>query len=182
MRTPHTASHPLHAPFWHLLAWTGVLLIAAMLTLTWRAQNIAMSSALAVFLASSLLVLRLGSVLPSFVRLLLVLTAVLNGAGGAFDWFESVAWFDELAHAWSGFAGMSAIGYAYARDGDERKRRHLVGWCTGMGLVLGIGWEIIEELLGDLEALDTLSDLVMDVIGAWLGGVFARHAVRQVVA
>ncbi|MEJ7929900.1 hypothetical protein WG922_07940 [Ramlibacter sp. AN1015] len=177
MSPRHTPRSPLDAGAWNLLAFLGVLLIAALLSMVWQAQQTTMTWALGIFLVAGTAILLLK--VPSLFRFLLVLSALLNGAGGTFGWFEDYAWFDEFVHAYSGFAGLSAIGLLYARD-VRRTRAHLVWWCTGMGLALGIGWEMVEGMMGELGFMDTVSDLVMDTIGAALGGLFAWHALRIV--
>lgn len=162
-----------------MLAWVGVLLIAALLALVWMAGRSALVWALGIFLVASLGIQLLKDKLPSLFIFLLVLAALLNGAGGTFDWFNAYPWFDELVHVYTGFAGLSAIGYLHALNVNPG-RAQLVGWCAGMGLALGIGWEMIEGLVGDLGFVDTLSDLVLDTAGAALGGLFAWHALRAV--
>jgi hypothetical protein len=137
-----------------------------------------MSWALAIFLVATLAIVLLIRRLPALLRFLLVFAALLSGAGGAFDWFEGYVWYDELVHTYTGFAGLLAIGYLYARDRPEL-RVNLVRWCVVMGLALGIGWEVVEELGGDLEFWDTLSDLVLDTVGAALGGVAARRVLLR---
>ncbi|TFY98455.1 hypothetical protein [Ramlibacter rhizophilus] len=167
------------APLWRGFACTGVLLIAAQLVLAWHAQRMLMVTGLAVFVLAGLAAAWVPSRLPSLLRLLLVLAALLNAAGGFFRWFDNVPWFDELAHGYTGFAGLAAIGFLYARV-DVLRRDSLVGWCAAMGLALGVGWEVLEGMAGPLGLVDTLSDLVMDVLGAALGGAFARHVLQAV--
>jgi VanZ family protein len=41
------------------------------------------------------------------------------------------------------------------------------------GLFLGIVWEVLEALFLNLSWVDTLSDLVLDMVGAALGGWLA---------
>jgi hypothetical protein len=175
---PFTASIPLRSDPWRALAWAGVLLIATLLVRVWQAQRPELVLAMLVFLASTVAVQLFLRQLPSLFALMLVVAALLSAGGGVFHWFESVRWYDEAVHAYTGFAGMGAIGYLYARTRSLR-RSTLVWWCTGMGLGLGIGWEVIEELVGDLEMVDTATDLVLDTLGAALGGAFAWQAVQQ---
>ena len=173
-RTGAAAPSALQASAWRRLAWLCVLLIAALLARAWSGQQWKMTAALAIFLLASLGILRLRR-LPAVFQFLLVFAALVNGAGGAFDWFEAISWYDEFAHLYTGFAGLAAIGYLYARD-LQVARGHLVAWCIGMALVLGGGWECLEALGGELDFGDTLSDLVLNTIGAALGALFAGHA------
>lgn len=167
----------LRSPVWRLLAWAAAAGLAALLVVVWTARHAVLVWSLAIFLAAALGVLRLRPVLPDLFACLLVLAALLNAAGGAFTWFETIAWYDEAIHAFTGFAGLAAIGWLAARRRDDR-RRMLVPWCAGLGLVLGIGWEVIEGLVGNLAWRDTLSDLVLDTVGAALGGLAARRALE----
>ena len=155
-----------------------MLLIVALLAMVWNAEQPDLVLAMLIFLAACLALLRFVKRLPGFFVFLLVLAALLNGAGGAFRWFEVYRWFDEAIHTYTGFAGLGAIGYLYSRDRPIR-RESLIAWCSGMGLLLGIGWEVIEGFVGDLEAVDTATDLVLDKIGAALGGWFAWHWVGR---
>lgn len=166
---------------WRMLAWAGVFLIAALLVRVWQAQRPDLVMAMSIFLAATLAIQLLLKQLPSLFAFMLVVAALLSGAGGVFDWFEAFRWYDEAVHTYTGFAGMAAIGYLYARR-RTLPRSHLVWWCTGMGLLLGSGWEVIEGLIGDLEAVDTASDIVLDTAGAALGGAFAWQALQQAPA
>lgn len=175
---PSIAFPTLRCDPWRALAWAGVFLIATLAVRVWQAQRPELVLALLVFLASTAAVQLFLRQLPSLFAFMLVVAALLSACGGVFHWFESVRWYDEAVHAYTGFAGMGAIGYLYARTRSPR-RSALVWWCSGMGLLLGIGWELIEELVGDLEMVDTASDLVLDTLGAALGGAFAWKALQQ---
>lgn len=168
------ASSLLQSPLWRLLAWAATAALAALLVVVWTAGHAVLVWSLVIFLAATLGVLRLRPVLPDLFACLLVLAALANAAGGAFAWFETIAWYDEAVHAFTGLAGLAAIGWLAARTRDDR-RRVLVAWCAALGLLLGIGWEVVEGLVGDLEWRDTVSDLVLDTLGAALGGLAARR-------
>ncbi len=159
---------------WRYAAWVMVVGLSALLVHTAANGVTVMALGLAVFVAASLAVLMGMRRLPEALCCLLVAAALFNGAGGAFHWMDGVAWYDEVAHATTGFAGLAAIGYLYALDRVER-RATLVRWCIAMGLVLGVGWEVVEGIAGDLERWDTLSDVALDVVGAAFGGIAARR-------
>jgi len=107
--------------------------------------------------------------LPIFFGLAIVVAAAVNAAGYVFTlWHEETA-FDEIVHAYTGFAGMAAIGWGMIRA------RTFPGWSPGLlvaamlgiGLVLGIAWEGFEALIGIVGSRkDTLIDLAMDMAGA----------------
>lgn len=153
------------------------MLIGALLVMALKAHNAALVLAMAIFLAAALAVqVLLRKRLPGVLAFLLVLSALLNGAGGSFEWFETYRWYDESIHLYTGFAGLAAIGYVYARDQALRPAA-LAWWCTAVGLALAVGWEVIEGLVGDLEAVDTASDIALGTIGSALGGLFAARLV-----
>jgi hypothetical protein len=164
------ASHP---DPWRALAWVAVALIGALLAHAWFTRMPELMLAQSIFLVSCVALLLVMRELPGLLALLVVLAALANGAGGAFQWFDGIVWFDEAVHTYSCFAGLAAIGWLWASRHPER-RASLVAFCAGLGLVLGIGWEMVEGVLGDLEFVDTATDLVFDVVGATLGGVLAR--------
>lgn len=175
----HDLTRPLiRTDLWRPLAWAGVLLIAALLAMALKAQQPALVLAMSIFLAATLAIQLLLKRLPGLLAFLLVLAALLNGAGGAFEWFESVWWYDEAVHTYTGFAGLAAIGWLYAHE-RRRPLAFLVGWCAAMGLALGIGWEVIEGLVGDLEAVDTVTDILLDTAGAALGGWLAWRLIGR---
>ncbi len=172
--SPPPAAPLLQSPLWRGVAWAAVAGLAALLVVVWTQRHAPLVWSLCIFLAASLGVLRLRS-LPPLLACLLVVAALVNACGGAFRWFETIAWYDEVVHTYTGFAGLAAIGWLAARTRDDR-RRVLVPWCAALGLALGVGWEVIEGLVGDLAWRDTLSDLVLDTVGAALGGLLARRA------
>jgi hypothetical protein len=49
----------------------------------------------------------------------------------------------------------------------------------GLGLGLGIAWEIVEMTFLNLSLVDTLVDLVMDTLGAMLAGPFMAWISRR---
>jgi hypothetical protein len=178
-RGMQSAIHELPShDLWRAFAWIGVALIAGLLAFAWASGERDLILAMAIFLAATLAVQLLVKQLPSMFAFLLVVVALVNGAGGSFGWFESFRWYDEGVHLYSGFAGMAAIGCLYAR-GRHLRCAAFVAWCTGMGLALAIGWEIIEGLMGDLEAIDTTTDVMLGTTGAALGGWFAWRVVVQ---
>jgi hypothetical protein len=164
---------PSHTDPWRLLAWVAVALIGALLAQAWFARVPELMLAQSIFLVSCVALLLVMRELPGLLALLVVLAALANGAGGAFDWFDRIVWFDEAVHTYSCFAGLAAIGWLWAFKHPER-HGSLVAFCAGLGLVLGIAWEMVEGVLGDLEFVDTATDLVFDVVGATLGGVLAK--------
>lgn len=123
--------------------------------------------------------------LPILFGLSVAVAAAVNGAGYVFTlWHEETA-FDEIVHAYTGFAGMAAIGWAMFHG------RLLAGWPSawlvaamlGIGLLLGIAWEGFEALIGIIGSRrDTLIDLAMDMAGALIAAAlicWVRSRSRQ---
>jgi hypothetical protein len=121
--------------------------------------------------------------LPSLFTLLFLLAALVNTSGYLFDLWKTPLWFDEFVHAFTSFTIAAAIGWvALART---RMRAEANGWkltlaVTGIGLVLGIVWEVFEWIIGIIGSpADTVVDLIMDSIGALLAGIFAAWAGKE---
>lgn len=107
--------------------------------------------------------------LPPFYGFLLALAAAVNGAGYTMTLWHDETLFDEIVHGFTTFAGMAAIGWAMVRSGGkfERSRSALFWSMIGLGLVLGLLWEVFEYLIGIVGTpKDTMIDIVMDMIGA----------------
>lgn len=100
---------------------------------------------------------------------LIALAAAVNGAGYTMTLWHDETLFDEIVHAFTTFAGMAAIGWALHRsDTKLRSSRTVLMWSIiGLGLVLGLLWELFEYLIGIIGSpRDTIIDLAMDMIGA----------------
>lgn len=119
--------------------------------------------------------------LPGLISFLVVLAAIINAGGWAWNWYNLV-WFDEFVHAFTSFAVMSAVGYvAWSRNWTSAVPGtvRFVLWAAAVGLGLGIVWEIFESLFLNLTFRDTIVDLVMNTLGAaaagWFVGQIAPH-------
>jgi VanZ family protein len=109
-------------------------------------------------------------------RLVLLAAAMVNAVGYLLDLWEARGPFDELVHAFTSFAGCAGISWLLLGRTDlvsGRAPGRLVGVTVAIGVVVGIAWEVFEWLVGIIgERDDTVSDLVMDAIGALLAGLF----------
>lgn len=124
--------------------------------------------------------------LPEIFTLLFLIAGAANSAGYILNLWHQPMWFDEVAHAYTGFAGCAAIGW-YLMAGTALSPRdramHFVLAVAGIGLVLGIAWEVFEWLVGIINGwADTLIDIVMDVIGAVAAGLFCVWAAGKMGA
>lgn len=179
-----TASHSssVDSATWRALAWGGVVLQAAALVAVWWLQRWNGLWTIGGFLIVSLAFMMIQDRLPSLLDFLVVLAALLNAGGWAWNWFDLFVWFDEFIHFFTGFAGMAALGYVLWTRGTikaEPGSGAFVLRVALIGLGLGIVWEIAESLFLNLTFLDTIVDLVMDTLGAALGGWLAGWALNQ---
>jgi hypothetical protein len=174
----------VNATLWQTLAWLGVALqMMALLAVVWLESWDGLWS-IGIFLVLSGAFLVMKEHVPSLLSLLVVIAALMNAGGWAWEWFDDCIWFDETIHTFSAFAVVAAIMYRWwARDVVERKA--LGGFvlaAAGIGISLGIAWEIFEASFLDLTVGDTISDLLCDVIGAAVGGAFAYWAAGRMRA
>jgi len=114
-----------------------------------------------------------------------VFCALLNAAGFAFDLFEPVPLYDEVAHLLTPLVLVAIVAeIVYRSGGDDEffgtpQRAVITG--AVVGLVGAAGWEVIElllDLLGfdiDRAAPDTVFDIVLGVVGGALGAYLADH-------
>ena len=113
-------------------------------------------------------------------RLILLLAAMINAAGYVLDLWVEATPFDEIVHAFTGFAGTAAISWLLlgrtrlvtVADGGR-----LIWAALAVGVAFGLLWELFEWLVGMIGSReDTLVDLAMDSIGALSAGLFCAWA------
>lgn len=119
--------------------------------------------------------------LPPLLGFLLALAAGVNGAGYTLNLWTEDTLFDEIVHAFTSFAGMSAIGWwLLQRDFAGPSQAALFAAVIGIGLTLGLVWEAFEWLIGIIGSRgDTLIDLAMDGLGAAAAAVLTCLLGRQ---
>lgn len=104
------------------------------------------------------------------------LVAVLYAAGCIYDLFWHWWWYDIALHTLAG----AAIGVGAVRVSQLNGTVHAVPLAITAALVIGIGWELLEQYLGLPRSyflnymVDTTKDLVMDIAGAVIGVSLAR--------
>ena len=178
----HRADPAVNSGTYRTLAWIGVALQAVALVAVWLLERWNGLPSLAAFLVLSIAFLLLQDRLPGLLTLLIIVAAVVNAAGWAFNLYHRFAPFDELVHTSTAFTGMAALGYlgwtqGYIRAAPGSAKFVLIVAATG--LALGIGWELIEVLFLNLSWTDTLVDLLVDTVGAAAGGVLAGWVIRR---
>jgi hypothetical protein len=106
--------------------------------------------------------------------LAVTVAVVVNAWGFAYDLFERIYTYDEVAHGYTLFAGAYWIGVALP---PSMTRPAFVAGALTAGTTLGLGalWEILEWTAGalinafDMDLDDTLSDLLYGAAGAAIG-------------
>ena len=180
---PHGRADPVvNSGTYRTLAWIGVALQAAALVAVLVMARRSGVPSLATFLVLSVAFLLLQDRLPSLLTLLVIVAAVANAAGWAFNLYQKFAPFDELIHTFTAFTGMAALGYlgwtqGYIKAAPGSAKFVLI--VAVAGLVLGIGWELIEIIFLNITWTDSLVDLLVDTIGAAAGGVLAGWVIRR---
>lgn len=118
------------------------------------------------------------------------LGAGLGVAGWTLDFFQRVAWFDELAHFYNGFAVALFLGvflYGASLRGADDHPVALVCTVVLLGLGVGGGWEIGEWVYDRLSTAgnlshgkdDTILDLMWDTAGATVAGFMVLRIARK---
>jgi hypothetical protein len=180
--TDPSSSSAVNSGSWRMLAWLGVALQAAALIAVWWLQRWGGLWTIGGFFALSLAFMLMKDRIPSLMSFLIVCAALLNAGGWAWNWFEQFVWYDEFIHTFTPFALVSALTYRLWTGGsinDAPGSGSFILKAALIGLGLGIAWEIAEMLFLNLHVTDTLVDLVLDTIGAALGGWFAGWAIHN---
>ena len=122
--------------------------------------------------------------LPSSIMLLLIVAATVNAAGYIVGLWHERTMFDEIVHAFTTFAGMTAVIWTATRDGrllEGASALSVVAAALLAGLVFGLVWEGFEWLIGIIgNQRDTLIDLAMDSLGAVAAGLLFTVALSSV--
>lgn len=167
---------------WRALSWFGAVLFAAALTTLmllgrWPELQIA-----ACFFVPLLAVMLIPHGLPNLLVAVIVACILVSAAGWAWDWYAGLWWFDVVLHAVNPLVMMAASMFMLWKAAflahAPRKGRFVL-WSTGLGLALGVAWELIEVTYLPLTWPDTILDLVMDTAGAALGGWLAIWLIEQ---
>jgi len=158
--------------------WLGVAATAAMalalLTKGDRSAALVLVGFMVPVVASLFLVKRV----PPMADLALVLAALLNGAGYAWDLYDAWAYFDKVTHGFTLFAltlPLAFLAYGRSLAGLRQHRIELVLVIASFGIAIGTLWEVAEwayDLVAPGDAIkgktDTIVDLIADTGGALL--------------
>lgn len=160
---------------WRGLAWAGVVLqVAALIFVIWSQRYQGLWT-IGGFLVLSVVFLLARGRLPAFFAFLLVIAALINATGWAWNWFNQFVWYDEMVHFFTPLAIVAALGWIGWSEQRLRLRPGSVAFVLVLGLtglVLGALWEVAESLFLNLRLQDTLVDLLMDTLGGLCAGLF----------
>lgn len=163
-----------------ILAATGVAAVYLMTAGRWLS-----AAGLGGFIALALIFLAQShrDKLPAIFDLLFVLAGLINAAAYVFELWRTPVWFDEAVHFYTSFTIMAAIGWlAFRRTRLNTAGRSLrfVVAVTGLGILLGIFWELFEWTIGIIGSTsDTITDLLMDSLGAIVAGLFSAWTAER---
>ena len=156
----------------------------------WSMAFVAVAT-LVLALAPLVLASRFNITLPlPFVAAITVFVIASIFMGEAFDFYERVWWWDIVLHGTSAI-GFGFVGFVFVLMMFEGDRFAAPPWAMclmafGLAVTVGACWEIFEFLIDQWFGFnmqksglqDTMSDLIVDVIGAafasWLGYVYLR--------
>jgi VanZ family protein len=108
----------------------------------------------------------------------IILVAILNFAAMFYYFYWIFGWFDNVVHFFGGFAiGLLSI-WIYFQSGLFKKivpeKRQAILTSIACVLVIGVGWEIFENLNGLTQSTESYSlDIVHDLISDFIGSVVA---------
>lgn len=161
---------------WIVMSWAGVagfavFLAALLLDERWFELRIA-----ACFFLPLLILKLVPHGLPNLVMALVTGCFVLSAAGWALDWYGRFWWFDVVLHTINPMLIMTGTMFMLWKAdllAHAPRKGRFVLWSTGIGLALGVAWELFEFTYLPLTWPDTILDVVMNTAGAALGGWFA---------
>lgn len=160
---------------YRLGAWIGVGILIGLVVLVARTTswNGRLTSGTCLAIVAPLVIR--SSRVPSLFGFIFMVAAVASAAGWFWGLYERVWLFDEFIHVIATLALTLVVGFCglYARvEGLKRQPFLLAISLVSFGVALGVAWELIEfyimTLHPPMNLPDTISDLVMDGVGAVL--------------
>lgn len=164
-----------------VLAWFGVALQGAALIAVVLVQRWGGLPSIGIFLVLSVAFLLMEDGVPGLISFLVVVAAIVNAGGWAWEWYALV-WFDEFVHFFTSMVVVAALvcmawGHGWLSRPEGYGRAILVAAAIALGL--GVLWEIAEALFVSLTVVDTMFDLILDTLGGAAGGWLAKWVVQE---
>src|SRR5689334_1023350 len=170
-------------------AWFGqALLVIAIGVVLFKGQWFAAGS-LAGFLLISYLFVAFERKLPTLFDLIVVIAALINAGGWAWDLYNKPGPYDEIAHFYTIFAITLAVGFMLYDELMESFYTHRVLFVitiASLGIALGALWEVAEWLADFVTPKqivsglpDTITDIMLDSGGAILAALLNLRGLHE---
>jgi VanZ family protein len=163
-----------------MAAWAGLALSVCLLVVVALRGNWVGVAVLAVCSMVAAALLLVNRRLSALVELLLVVAALLNAAGYAWDLYTAWTPFDKIVHGYTLFALTLPLGLLASGPllhGERDRRLWFILVVASFGIALGALWEVAEWLFDLMMPgnviqgkTDTITDIVVDTVGALLAG------------
>jgi hypothetical protein len=162
------------------IAWAGILVLTGSIpVLILIGQGIG-ALVMVPFTAAAIAFVPYESRLPTLFDALFAWASVLSAGGYAWDFYDTVGPYDGIVHLCTTFAVTLTFGYlAYdtVRGAFQEHPLLFLVAITSFGLAAGALWEMFEWVFGFIGSIpDTMSDLVLDGLGAFVAALLCVHA------
>jgi hypothetical protein len=174
---------------YRMAAWIGQALLAIAVVLAMSQGKWQNAIALALFLVASFIFVIRDDRLPTLFDFLFVIAALLNAGGWVWGLFYPPGPYDEITHAFTIFAFTLAFSFLVYRSMLPVFRQHRLLYLltiASFGIAIGALWEVAEWLAGKILAIeviesldDTITDLIMDSLGAAFAAVTSLWALQE---
>lgn len=174
---------------YRIAAWIGQALLAIAVILAIGQGKWQNALALALFLIASFVFVIRDDRLPTLFDFLFVLAALLNAGGWVWGLFYLPGSYDEITHAFTIFAFTLAFSFLVYQSMLPVFRQHKLLYLitiASFGIAIGALWEVAEWLAGKILATeviesldDTITDLVMDSLGATFAAIMSLWALQE---
>lgn len=174
---------------YRIAAWIGQFVLAIAVILSATQGQWTNTLALLFFLIVSFVFVTQDERLPTLFDFLFVLAALLNAGGWVGKLFYDPGPYDEITHAFTIFAFTLAFSFLVYQPLLSVFRDHKLLYIVAIasfGIAIGGLWEVAEWTAGKIlqmeviESLDdTITDLIMDALGAVLAAIVSFWALRQ---
>lgn len=172
-----------------MAAWIGQALLVIAIILAVSQGKWQNALALVFFLTASFIFVIRDDRLPTLFDFLFVLAALLNAGGWVWGLFYPPGPYDEITHAFTIFAFTLAFSFLVYQSMLPVFRQHKLLYLitiASFGIAIGALWEVAEWSAGKILATeviesldDTITDLIMDSLGATFAAVTSLWALQE---